>query len=276
MELLALEQVTHRYGRDAPAVDDLTFTVERGEVFGLLGHNGAGKTTTVRLLNGLIFPASGTVRVNGLDPVTCGPAVRAQTGVLTESPSLDDRLTARQNLRLFARMYGLRGHQAQARAAELLDDFRLAERGNERVGAYSRGMKQRLALARALIQRPQILFMDEPPSGLDPVATRHVHELIASLSHRQGVTIVPCTHNLDEAQSLCHRVAVLQSGLLLALGSPADLARQLPDAVKLLVEVPDEYVDQVAAILDSVRPDLVIAVDAPYLVLTGADRTLAP
>jgi ABC-2 type transport system ATP-binding protein len=273
--LLELSHITHRYG-DTVALNDVSFSVAKGEIFGLLGHNGAGKTTAVRLLNGLIHPVEGTLRVNGLNPVTEGPDVRHQTGVLTETPSLDERLTARQNLRLFARMYNVANKRVAQRVDGLLEQFGLAERGDERVGAFSRGMKQRVALARALLHEPQILFLDEPASGLDPVATRQLHELIQALSRSQGVTIVLCTHNLAEAQQLCRRVAVLQTGRLMALGVPSELAQRLPGAARLLIEVPVADSERVKRLLNEMVAGLVIREEGPFLAISGAEPALAP
>ncbi len=219
------------------AVDHLTLEVQAGEVFGFLGHNGAGKTTTVRLLNGVLAPTSGTARVLGLAPMEQGPALRRRTGVLTETPSLDERLTGRENLEIYAALYGVPRREIAARAKELMEVFQLDDRADEKAGDYSKGMKQRLALARALIHRPQLLFLDEPTSGLDPVATRMVHDMITHLSHDEDRTVFMCTHNLVEAQKLCDRVAVLEHGKLVALGTPAELARKLGRSQRLELEV---------------------------------------
>jgi ABC-2 type transport system ATP-binding protein len=219
------------------AVDDLSLEVNSGEIFGFLGHNGAGKTTTVRLLNGLLETTGGYARVLGLDPTTQGPLLRRHTGVLTESPSLDNRLTAFENLAIFAAMYGLPNNIVRPRVNQLLTVFGLEDRAKERVAGYSKGMKQRLALARALVHHPDVIFLDEPASGLDPVVTRQLHELILHLSRNEGKTIFLCTHNLSEAQKLCQRVAVLQHGRLLALGTPSELARDFVTEIRLKVEI---------------------------------------
>jgi ABC-2 type transport system ATP-binding protein len=219
------------------ALDHLTLEVQAGEVFGFLGHNGAGKTTTVRLLNGVLEPTSGTARVLGLVPMEQGPALRRRTGVLTETPSLDERLTGRENLEVYATLYGIPRHEIAARVKELMAVFQLDGRADQKAGDYSKGMKQRLALARALIHRPQLLFLDEPTSGLDPVATRLVHEMITRLSHEEERTVFLCTHNLAEAQALCDRVAVLEHGKLIALGTPAELACKIGRRQRLELQV---------------------------------------
>ena len=235
--------VTNDLGRnfgEVVAVKDLTLQVYTGEVFGFLGHNGAGKTTTVRLLNGVLTPSGGTASVLGLEPVHDGPILRRHTGVLTETPSLDERLTARENLTIYADLYSVPRADVPYRVDTVLGTFALADRADERVGGYSKGMKQRLALARAIIHDPEILFLDEPTSGLDPVSARHVHELITRLSHQEGHTVFLCTHNLDEAQKLCDRVAVLRHGQVAAIGTPHELAQRLMRNLSLEVEVGSE------------------------------------
>jgi ABC-2 type transport system ATP-binding protein len=228
--------LTRHFG-EVVAVDHLTLEVRAGEVFGFLGHNGAGKTTTVRLLNGLLEPTSGTARVLGMAPMEQGPALRRRTGVLTETPSLDERLTGRENLEIYAALYGVPRGEIAARVKELMELFQLDDRADEKAGDYSKGMKQRLALARALIHGPELLFLDEPTSGLDPVAARLVHDMITHLSHEEERTVFLCTHNLDEAQKLCDRVAVLEHGKLVALGTPAELASKIGRSQRLELQV---------------------------------------
>src|SRR5688500_3620141 len=167
--VIQTSSLSRRFG-EKNAVDQLTLEVRAGEIFGFLGHNGAGKTTTVRLLNGVLEPSSGGARVLGLDPQTDGPALRAQTGVLTETPSLDERLTARENLAIYAELYNGPRPDVSARVQSLLEEFEWADRADDKVGGYSKGMKQRLALARALLHKPAVLFLDEPTAALDPVA----------------------------------------------------------------------------------------------------------
>lgn len=225
-KIIQVENLVHQF-KAVRALDNLTYSVEEGEVFGVLGPNGAGKTTSVRVLNGVLSPASGFVRVLGLNPVNQGCELRKQTGVLTETPSLYERLTARENLNIFGALYGVSSERLEAKVSSVLDQFNLLERASEKVGSFSKGMKQRLALARALIHDPRLLFLDEPTSGLDPQAVHQVTELIEQLSHQKGRTVFLCTHNLDEAQRLCDRVAVLNKGRLLAVGTQAELAQTL-------------------------------------------------
>jgi ABC-2 type transport system ATP-binding protein len=212
---------------DRKAVDGMTFNVETGEVFGLLGPNGAGKTTTVRLLNGILPPSNGTARVFGFDPATDGESIRRQTGVLTETPALYERLSAYENLEFFATLQAIPESDVNRRVDEMLEFFELASRAKDKVETFSKGMKQRLALARALIHKPPLLFLDEPTSGLDPEAAQQVNDLIAGLNHSNGQTVVLATHNLFEAQRLCDRVAIMNKGKILALGSLKELSRKL-------------------------------------------------
>lgn len=232
--------VTQRLRRSfgaVTAIADITLTIGQGETFGLLGHNGAGKTTLVRLLNGLLRPDRGRLEVLGLDPQTDGPDLRARSGVLTETPALDERLSARENLTVFAEIFGLARDRLAHRVDELLEMFALDDRADDAVGEFSRGMKQRLALARTLLHDPELLYLDEPTAGLDPLAARQVQELIEGWGADRGRTVLLCTHNLIEAQRLCDRVAVLQRGQLIALGTPAELARRWGEQVTLNLEV---------------------------------------
>ncbi len=227
--IIEVKDLCRTFG-DIHAVDGLTFDIQPGEVFGLLGPNGAGKTTTVRLLNGILPPSSGTVRVFGLNPAEQGEQVRKQTGVLTETSSLYERLSAQENLEFYGTLAEIPEEKLKGRVKEILEFFELDQRAGDKVETYSKGMKQRLALARALLHQPPLLFLDEPTSGLDPEAAQQVNALIESLSHK-GQTIILCTHNLTEAERLCDRVAVMNNGRALALGSLTDLSRKLWPAI---------------------------------------------
>ena len=197
-----------------PACRDVSFQVERGEVFGLLGPNGAGKTTTLRMLAGLYAPDAGTARVAGFDiaPGRPGPpGLRARVGLLTESPGFYDRLTARENLLYFARLQ--RTEQAGRRCDALLDRFSLREHARRPFAELSRGMKQKLAIARALVHEPEVIFLDEPTVGLDPEATREVRSVIGELAAERA-TLVLCTHHLEEVERLCSRAAFIAGRLV--------------------------------------------------------------
>jgi ABC-2 type transport system ATP-binding protein len=277
LPVIQISSLSRRFG-ETNAVDQLTLDVQAGEIFGFLGHNGAGKTTTVRLLNGVLESTSGEAKVLGLDPQVQGPALRARTGVLTETPSLDERLTARDNLSIYADLYNVPRADVATRVNFLLTEFELADRADEKVGGYSKGMKQRLALARALLHKPEVLFLDEPTSGLDPVAARHVNSLVENLARREGCTVFLCTHNLVEAQKLCDRVAVMEHGHLVALGTPSELTRQYVKRLDVDLEVDPAQTELVLQILQDL-PQLVI--DSPkqekdILTLTLSGREAIP
>jgi ABC-2 type transport system ATP-binding protein len=272
---IQLEHVLHRYG-DTVALRDLSLTVEEGEVFSLLGHNGAGKTTTVRIINGLLAPAAGTVRVFGHSPLTAGAVVRRRTAVLTESPTLDDRLTARETLRAFAEMYDVARADVAPRTEALLTEFGIADRGNDRVGGFSRGMKQRLSLARALVHDPDLLFLDEPTAGLDPAATHQLHRTVRAMARDRGRTVVLCTHNLVEAQALSDRVAVLGGGSLLALGTPAELARRMSPRLEVSVELDPTQLSAATTLITSLDGLTVSTERAGMLRVGGIARERVP
>ncbi|MBI4927967.1 MAG: ABC transporter ATP-binding protein [Anaerolineae bacterium] len=223
---IQVNQLVHTFG-ERRAVNNLSFEVRHGEVFGLLGPNGAGKTTTVRLLNGLYKASQGSISVLGMNPADQGQHVRERTGVLTETPALYERLTARQNLEFFGRLAGMKEADLAARIDELLTFFELKDRAGDKAGTYSKGMKQRLALARALLHRPEVIFLDEPTSGLDPESSQQVRDLIDSVRHHNGTTVFLCTHMLTEAERLCDRVAILNQGRVLDMGSQAELQQRL-------------------------------------------------
>lgn len=219
--------LTRRFGA-ITAVDHLSFHVEGGEVFGLLGPNGAGKTTTVRMLACLIHPSEGSACVGGYDIIRDSLKVREIVGILTENPSLYERLTAHENLDFFAEAYGLLDKQERrVRIRELLEFFELWERRNDKVGTFSKGMKQKLAIARALIHKPPILFLDEPTSGLDPEASKGIRDLIKRLSQREKHTILLCTHRLEDAEKLCNRVMIINKGKSVAVGNPHELCDRI-------------------------------------------------
>ncbi len=252
---LSVRHLSKRFG-DHLAVDDVSFDVGRGEVFGFLGPNGAGKTTIVRTLGTLIAPTSGSATVAGW-PLTLenGVEIRRQIAVMPESPGLYLRLSVLENLECFADLYEL--PNPRARIERALGAMDLADRARDACGILSKGLRQRVALARALLSEPQVLFLDEPTAGLDPVASREVHGLIAEL-RQQGVTIFLTTHRLDEAERLCDRVAILNTTLR-SIGRPAELrdqlfARTLTVRTVAPLDQPDHVFDGLPAI-ESWRED---------------------
>jgi ABC-2 type transport system ATP-binding protein len=208
------------------AVDALTLEVPPGIIFGFLGANGAGKTTTINLLLGLLEPSAGQAQVLGFDTRTQGSAIRERTGALLEFSGLYERLTAEDNLDFYGRVWRLSSAERQARIKELLTHVGLYDRRHERVGTWSRGMKQKLAIARVLLHRPTLIFLDEPTAGLDPLAAAALRDDLEKLVASEGVTVFLNTHNLPEAERLCQQVGVIRTGKLLAVGSPDILRRQ--------------------------------------------------
>jgi ABC-2 type transport system ATP-binding protein len=208
------------------AVDSLNLNIERGTIYGLLGPAGSGKSTVVRLLLGLLEPTAGSARVLGLDPTREGAAVRAQCGVVLQSPSLYGRLSVEQNLDFFGRIWGLKARERAARSAELLERFGLWERRSEMASRLSRGMQQRLALARAMLPRPALLFLDQPTAGLDPNLADPLRRELAILAAEEDVTIFLTTETLADAQQICERIGLMRNGRLMAEDSPSALSRR--------------------------------------------------
>jgi ABC-2 type transport system ATP-binding protein len=232
-----VDQLVKRYpGRPVDAVDGVSFAVERGEVFGLLGPNGAGKTTTIGVLTTRVLPTSGRARVAGVDVAADPVAARARLSVVPQRSNLDRSLTARQNLVFHAAYHGVGRAERNRRADQLLARLGLGDRGGDRVDNYSGGMAQRLLIARALMHEPQVVFLDEPSTGLDPQARLFVWDRVRELRD-SGVTVVLTTHDMDEAAELTDRVGIMDHGRLLALDSPAALTRSLPGSATLEVDV---------------------------------------
>jgi ABC-2 type transport system ATP-binding protein len=218
MKMIHTENLTKKFG-NVPAVENLNLEIKEGEVFGFLGPNGAGKTTTVRMLSSLIGPTSGTATVAGFTVGKQNIEIRRNIGLLTETPGMYDNLSAETNLRIFAELYEVKDISGQVE--KYLKMLGLWERRSDAAGTFSKGMKQKLAIARALLHEPRLLFLDEPTSGLDPEASHLVREFISELK-REGRTIFLCTHNLDEADRLCDRIVVFKTRLLV-VDTPANL-----------------------------------------------------
>ena len=208
------------------ALDGLSLEVPSGSIFGFLGPNGSGKTTTIHLLLGLLEPSSGRAEVLGFDTAKQGDEVRSRTGALLEHAGLYEQLSAEDNLEFYGRIHRLASGERQTRIKELLTQFGLWERRQDRVVKWSRGMKQKLAIARALLHRPSVVFLDEPTAGLDVVAAAAVREDLEALAASGGVTVFLTTHNMAEAERLCRRIAVIRQGKLLAVGHPDELRMQ--------------------------------------------------
>jgi ABC-2 type transport system ATP-binding protein len=244
--MIKAENLTKKFG-DFVAVDGLSLSAPAGQVVALLGPNGAGKTTTVRMLAGILAPTAGRATVSGLDVARSPRQVRQRVGMLTEVPGLYLRMQAMEYLDFFGQLYGLGASQRQARAAALLSRFGMAEAVDKRLSEYSKGMRQKLALIRAMLHDPQVLLLDEPTSAMDPQSARLVRDAIAGLRDEQRAVIL-CTHNLAEAEALADRIAIIRRGRIIAEGTAAALKSQLlgPPLMEL----------RLAASLDGLLPGL--------------------
>ena len=219
--ILEARDLVKRFG-DLTAVKGVSFAVEKGESFGLLGPNGAGKTSTLRMISAVSEPTSGSLTILGLDPRRDGPEIRGRLGVVPQEDTLELELTVRQNLEMFGRYFDLPRNVLRERASELLEFTQLSERANDKVDDLSGGMKRRLTIARALVNQPEILILDEPTTGLDPQARHLVWERLYRLK-REGVTQIITTHYMDEAEQLCDRLVVMDHGTIVAEGPPSEL-----------------------------------------------------
>jgi ABC-2 type transport system ATP-binding protein len=231
-EIIDCDRVDFKYDQTY-ALKDFSLKVDSGEVVALLGPNGAGKTTSVRVMNGLLPAESGTTQIFGLNAAKDGTKIRMRTGVLTETPSLYERLTAMQNLAFFGTLAGMTREEVELHSKRMLDTFNLADRANDRVDTYSKGMKQRLAIARAMLHDPELLFLDEPTSDLDPEAAKQVGDTILDITGHNHRTVILCTHRLFEAERLCNRVAIMKKGYVMAFGTLEDLRREVLPGVSV-------------------------------------------
>ncbi len=227
-----------RFG-DLTAVDGIDFDVQKGEAFGFLGPNGAGKSSTMRMIACVSPPTDGTLSILGLDPLRDGPAIRGRLGVVPQLDTLDNELTVRENLIIYARYFGISRKDARARADELLEFVQLSDRAKDKVEPLSGGMKRRLTIARSLVNNPEVLLLDEPTTGLDPQARHVVWERLFRLK-QQGVTLVLTTHYMDEAEQLCDRLVIMDRGRIAEEGSPAELIRRLSTREVVEVRFPDD------------------------------------
>jgi len=228
--------IEKRFG-SLTAVNKINLEIESHEIFGLIGPNGAGKTTLIRMLTTVIPPSDGTAIIAGFDIKADQDQVRRSIGVVPQATTLDVELTAWENMEIYSKYYGVPSEIRKDRIKELLDVVGLRDRASFTVGSYSGGMKRRLELVRSLIHRPKVLFLDEPTTGLDPQARSAVWEYLRSLHEKQDITVVITTHYLEEAESLCRRVAIVDYGKLMALGTPTELKRKVMGGDIVEVEV---------------------------------------
>lgn len=254
MNAIEVNGLTKRFG-DFVAVDHVSFEVPEGELFGLLGPNGAGKTTLIRMMTTLTPPTEGVARVAGHDVRADPDGVRNSIGVIPQALTSDPELTAEENLLIHAKLYGVPSQHRATLMRELLEAVDLSDFSKALVGTFSGGMRRRLEIARGLVHSPKILFLDEPTTGLDPVSRTHVWEMIEKIQKQSGLTILLTTHYMDEADSLCQRIAIVDHGKLAALGTPAQLKDSVP--ANELVEAeflgaPPDWHDQLASLPQTV------------------------
>ena len=240
MNILETKHLTRRFGHLA-AVDDLNITVQEGEIFGLLGPNGAGKTTTLKMLTTLLPPTDGTAVVAGFDIVHQARSVRRRIGYVPQLLSADGALTGYENLLMFAKLYDINGMEREQRIEESLELMQLKDASRKLVNTYSGGMIRRLEIAQSMLHRPPILFLDEPTIGLDPLARGSVWEHIRLLQSNFGTTIILTTHYMEEADSLCSRLAIMHEGRVAVIGTPSELKASLGVAEATLEEVFAHY-----------------------------------
>jgi lipooligosaccharide transport system ATP-binding protein len=280
--LIAARGLVKRFGAFT-AVDGIDVDVRAGEAFGFLGPNGAGKSSTMRMIGCVSSPSAGTLRILGLDPVRDGPEIRARLGVCPQQDSLDQELTVLENLTVYARYFGIARRVARERARELLEFVQLGERAGDKTEPLSGGMKRRLTIARALINEPDIVLLDEPTTGLDPQARHLVWERLFRLKQR-GVTLVLTTHYMDEAEQLCDRLVVMDRGKIVAEGSPRELIERYSTREVVELRFGLDTLDPVADKLDGigerveVLPDriLLYAADGDAAGAAVHDRRLHP
>ena len=260
--LIHARGLVKRFG-DFTAVDGIDVDVTRGEAFGFLGPNGAGKSSTMRMISCVSPPTEGVLSILGMDPRSDGPRIRARLGVCPQLDNLDIELTVRENLTTYARFFGIARAEARRRADELLQFVQLAERANSKVDPLSGGMKRRLTIARALVNEPEVVLLDEPTTGLDPQARHLVWERLFRL-RQQGVTLVLTTHYMDEAEQLCDRLVVMDGGRIVAEGSPRALIERYStrEVVELRFTGDDQaaYADKLAGLGErlEVLPDRIL------------------
>ena len=280
--LIRARGLVKRFG-DFTAVNGIDVEVRAGEAFGFLGPNGAGKSSTMRMISCVSPPSGGELRILGMDPRRDGPAIRARIGVCPQEDNLDPELTVRENLTTYARYFGIPRRVARQRADELLDFVQLAERANSKVEPLSGGMKRRLTIARALVNEPDIVLLDEPTTGLDPQARHLVWERLFRLK-QQGVTLVLTTHYMDEAEQLCDRLVVMDGGRIVAEGSPRALIERYStnEVVELRFagESQETFAEKLAGIGErtEVLPDRILLYvdDGDAAVAAVHDRALTP
>lgn len=233
-KLIEVQSLVKNFNGNA-AVDSVSFDILAGEIFGLLGPNGAGKSTTISILCGLLKPDEGEVLINGESIRKNSMALKALLGLVPQDIALYPTLTARENLKFWAKMYGLRGKSVKDRTEEVLEIVGLSDRGNDRIDSYSGGMKRRINIAAALVHKPKVLIMDEPTVGIDPQSRNHILETVIELN-KEGMTVIYTSHYMEEVEKLCNRVAIMDHGKVIALGTKEELSRLDGDNNEITIE----------------------------------------
>lgn len=224
-QTITVSNLTKKFG-NFTAVDDISFSVDKGEVFAFLGPNGAGKSTTIKMLTTLLTPTSGEIQLNSYNPKTQQDKVRKSFGIVFQDPSLDQEMTAYENMELHAVLYGISGKIRKERIKDLLTFVELWDRRDAMVKTYSGGMKRRLEIARGLLHHPSILFLDEPTLGLDPQTRNHMWQYVKELSKKEHMTVFFTTHYMEEAERVAHRIAIIDHGKIVTIGTAAELKKQ--------------------------------------------------
>lgn len=224
-DIISVKNIVKKFG-DFTAVDDVSFEVQKGEIFAFLGPNGAGKTTTIKMLTTLLHPTTGTMELNGFDVVAHPEKVRRSFGIIFQDPSIDTDLTAYENMEIHAIMYGMERSVYRPRIEELMKLVELWDRKDSLLGEFSGGMKRRLEIARGLLHHPKVLFLDEPTLGLDPQTRNHMWDYIKNLNQKEQITVFFTTHYMEEADKAAQRIAVIDHGKIIALGTSAELKAQ--------------------------------------------------
>jgi len=271
--LILARQLTKRFG-DLLAVDGIDFEVAKGEAFGFLGPNGAGKTSTMRMIGGVSPVTSGLLTIFGLDPARHGPTIRARLGVVPQADTLDLELTVRENLIIYSRYFDLSWREGARRADELLEFVQLNERSRDKVDELSGGMKRRLTIARALINSPELLLLDEPTTGLDPQARHLVWDRLYRLKQR-GVTLVLTTHYMDEAEQLCDRLVVMDKARIAAVGSPRELIDRYSTREVLELRFPIDEQPPLDGKLNDLAERIEVLPDRVLLYTSDGDEAIA-
>lgn len=241
--MISVKDIHKSYGTQ-PVLTRMNFSIEKGAITGLLGPNGSGKTTMIRLLNGVILPDQGDMSINGFSPAIDGHTIRQMSGIVTESAGLYHEMSGEDNLIFFGEVYGIR--KVKERVRELLNEFDLYDHRTKKAGAYSTGMKKRLALAKALLHKPALLFLDEPTNGLDPDGIRDVMQYLTKLNQKEKTTILICSHVLHQLEDICDSYVFMEKGRVLAEGSLRDLEKTFQTDIKLKIETGLKVEDNVS------------------------------